>query len=48
MRFFQATAPRCPGIAAGAVNLRKANDIVILSFFDIVKGQAKCLGSGLQ
>ena len=48
MRFFQATAPRCPGIAAGAVNLRKANDIVILSFCNIVKGQAKCRGSGLQ
>ena len=43
MRFFQATAPRCSGMAAGAVNLRKSHDIVILSFCNIVKGQAKYL-----
>ena len=48
MRFFQATAPRCPDMAAGAVNLKKSHDIVILSFCNIVKGQAKCRGSGLQ
>ena len=35
------TAPKCPGLAAGAVSLRKSHDIVILSFCDIVKGQAK-------
>ena len=29
-------------MAAGAVILRKSHDIVILSFSDIVKGQAKC------
>ena len=29
-------------MAAGAVNLRKSHDIVILSFCNIVKGQAKC------
>ena len=40
--FFRLTAPRCPGMAAGAVNLRKYHDIVILSFCNIVKGQAKC------
>ena len=34
------TAPRCPGMAAGAVSLRKSHDIVILSFCNIVKGQA--------
>ena len=28
-------------MAAGAVSLRKSHDIVILSFCDIVKGQAK-------
>ena len=33
-------APRCPGMAAGAVSLRKSHDIVILSFCNIVKGQA--------
>ena len=38
--FFRLTAPRCPGMAAGAVSLRKSHDIVILSFFNIVKGQA--------
>ena len=27
-------------MAAGAVSLRKSHDIVILSFFNIVKGQA--------
>ena len=31
----------CPGMAAGAVSLRKSHDIVILSFCNIVKGQAK-------
>ena len=30
----------CPGMAAGAVSLRKSHDIVILSFCNIVKGQA--------
>ena len=40
--FFRLTAPRCPGMADGAVSLRKSHDIVILSFCDIVKGQAKC------
>ena len=34
--------PRCPGMAAGAVSLRKSHDIVILSFSNIVKVQAKC------
>ena len=34
------TATRCPGMAAGAVSLRKYHDIVILSFCNIVKGQA--------
>ena len=30
MRFFQAdSAPRCPGIAAGAVSLRKSHDIAV-------------------
>ena len=38
--FFRLTAPRCPGMAAGAVSLRKSHDIVILSFCNIVKGQA--------
>ena len=38
--FFRLTAPRCPSIAAGAVSLRKSNDIEILSFDNIVKGQA--------
>ena len=42
LRFFQANSKRCPGIAAaGAVSLRKSHDIVILSFCNIVKGQAK-------
>ena len=39
--FFSLTAPRCPGMAAGAVSLRKSHVIVILSFCTIVKGQAK-------
>ena len=39
--FFRPTAPRCPGKAAGAVSLRKSHDIIILSFCNIVKGQAK-------
>ena len=30
----------CPGMAASAVSLRKSYDIVILSFCNIVKGQA--------
>ena len=30
-------------MAAGAVSLRKSHDIVILSFCDIVKGQANYL-----
>ena len=38
--FFRLTAPRCPGIATGAVSLRKSHDIIILSFCYIVKGQA--------
>ena len=41
--FFRLTAPRCPGMAAGAVSLRKSHDILILSFCNIVKGQAKCI-----
>ena len=41
--FFRLTAPRCPGKAAGAVSLRKSHDIVISSFCNIVKGQAKCM-----
>ena len=38
--FFSLTAPRCPGMAAGAVSLKKSHDTVILSFCNIVKGQA--------
>ena len=38
--FFRLTAPRCPGMAAGAVSLRKSHDIIILSFCNIVKSQA--------
>ena len=38
--FFRLTAPRCPGMAAGAVSLRKSHDIIILSFCNIVRGQA--------
>ena len=38
--YFRVTAPKCPGLAAGAVSLRKSHDIVILSFCDIIKGQA--------
>ena len=38
--FFRLTATRCPGMAAGAVSLRKSHDIVILSFCNIVKGKA--------
>ena len=33
----------CPGMAAGAVNLRKSHNIIILSFFDIVKGHVNHL-----
>ena len=40
--FFRLTAPRCHSMAAGAVSLRKSHDIVILSFCNIVKDQAKC------
>ena len=43
--FFRLTAPRCPGMAAGAVSLRKSHDIVILSFCNIVKGQANDMWS---
>ena len=39
--FFRLTAPRCPGMAAGRVSLKKSHDIIILSFCNIVKGQAK-------
>ena len=39
--FFRLTAPRCPGMAASAVSLKKSHDIVILSFCNIAKGQAK-------
>ena len=39
--FFRLTAPRCPDMAAGAVSLRKSHDIVISTFCNIVKGQAK-------
>ena len=41
--FFRLTAPMCPGMAAGAVSLRKSHDIVKLSFCNIVKGQANYL-----
>ena len=41
--FFRLTAPRCPSMADGTVSLRKSHDIVILSFCNIVKGQAKFL-----
>ena len=37
----QLSAPMCPGMAASAVSLTKSYDIVILSFCNIVKGQAK-------
>ena len=39
--FFRLTGPRSPVMAAGAVSLRKSHDIVILSFCNLVKGQAK-------
>ena len=39
--FFRLTAPRCPGMAAGALSLRKSHDVVILSFCNMVKGQTK-------
>ena len=39
--YFRLSASRCPGMAACAVSLRKSHDIVILSFCNIVKGQAK-------
>ena len=38
--FFRLTAPKCHGMAAGAVSLRKSHDIIILWFCNIVKGQA--------
>ena len=38
--FFRLTAPRCPSMTAGAVSMKKSHDIVILSFCNIVKGQA--------
>ena len=38
--FFRLTAPRCPGMATGAVSLKKSHDIMILSFCNIVKDQA--------
>ena len=38
--FFRLTVPRCPGIAAGAVSLKKSHDILTLSFCNIVRGQA--------
>ena len=38
--FFRLTVPMCPGMVAGAVSLRKSHDIVILSFCNVVKGQA--------
>ena len=41
--FFRLTAPWCTGMAAGAVSLKKSHDIVILSFCNIVKGQANSL-----
>ena len=40
------TAPRCLGMAAGAVSLRKSHDIIILSVCNIVKSQAKCDSTG--
>ena len=41
--FFRLTAPRFPGMAVDAVSLRKSHDIVILSFCNIVKGQANSI-----
>ena len=38
--FFRLTAPRCLGMAPGVVSLRKVHDIVVLSFCNIIKGQA--------
>ena len=46
--FFRLTKPRCPGKAAGGVSLRKSHDIVILSFCNIVKGQAKYLDARID
>ena len=40
---FRLTATRYPGMAAGAVSLRKSHDIVILSFCNMVKGRANYL-----
>ena len=33
---------------AGAVSLRKSHDIVALSFWDVVKGRAKCVSQVFQ
>ena len=41
--FFRLTTPRSPGMPGGGVSLRKSYDIVILSFCNIVKGQANCI-----
>ena len=35
-------------MAAGAVSLRKSHDIIILSFCNIVKGQANCIGKDIN
>ena len=43
MRFFQADSTKVSHMGAGAASLRKSHDIVILSFCNIVKGQAKCI-----
>ena len=44
--FFRLTAPMCPSsMAADAVSLRKSHEIVILSFCNIVKGQAISKGN---
>ena len=41
--FFRLTASKCPGMAAGAVSLGKSHNIVILSFCNMIKGQANYL-----
>ena len=41
--FLRLTAPAAMPGHLGAVSLKKSHDIVILSFCNIVKGQAKCL-----
>ena len=40
--FFRLTAPAVMPGHLGAISLKKSHDIVILSFCDIVKGQANC------